>query len=173
MQKCFPTVHLLQYVMGLKSYKIMQASMATIQLCVYFEVFGQLWTLETSWMSFRTRLGRKWKWDTFVWRGVNRNFTRQTLPAGQSLLCADRQDDHPTCVAYIYATDVGWSSCPSSIKRDSPTGKVWHVKFLFTPLQTKISYFHFLPKGVLNDIQSSPGSKVFQHVEIYTKFRKV
>ena len=33
---------------------------------VHFEVFGQLWTLETSWMSFRTPLGSKWMYETVV-----------------------------------------------------------------------------------------------------------
>ena len=39
------------------------------------------------------------------------------------------------------------------LRASSPGAKARFEKFLFTPLQTKVSHFHFLPKDVLNDIQ--------------------
>ena len=66
--------------------KTMLVAMATIPQATLgvFRGVWQIWTLETSWMSFTTPLGTKWKWETFVREGVNRNFSNQALAPGLS-----------------------------------------------------------------------------------------
>ena len=53
--------------------------------------------------------------------------------------------------------------------RHSQGAKVWYEKLLLTSLQTKVPHLHFLPKGVLNDIQLFSGVQSFPYTSKYTQ----